>query len=153
MDLETAKKLADEAEAVRSQHEATLRTQEEDLAKREEKLAAMLRGKDEEVDKLVLQRTQELERRHQEALNALAQAHAGKVKELEEQALKLAQEKDTLNSALTAAQGDIMRKSRELSEANASIKDLKKKLGDLEEVLSGALTREGLLTRELETEK
>ena len=51
---ETAKKLADEAEAVRSQHEAALKTQEEDLAEREEKLAATLHGKDEEVDKLVL---------------------------------------------------------------------------------------------------
>ena len=69
---ETTKKLEDEAEAVRSQHKATLKTQEEDLAEREERLAAMLRGKDEELDKLVLQWTQELERRHQEALNALA---------------------------------------------------------------------------------
>lgn len=98
---ETAKRLADEAAAVRSQHEAALKTQEEDLAAREEKLAATLRGKDEEVDKLVPQRTQDLERRPQEALNALAQAHAGKVKELEDQTLKLSQEKDTLNGALT----------------------------------------------------
>ena len=39
---------------------------------REEKLAATLRGKDEEVEKLVVQRTQELEQRHKEALNAQA---------------------------------------------------------------------------------
>ena len=58
---ETAKRLADEAAAVRSQHEAALRTQEEDLAMREEKLSAILRGKDEELDKLVLQRTRQLE--------------------------------------------------------------------------------------------
>ena len=95
--------MADEAEAARTQREATLKTQEEDLAAREEKLTATLRGKDEEVDKLVLQRTQELEQRHHEALNALAQAHADKVKELEEQALKLAQEKHMLNGALTVA--------------------------------------------------
>ena len=71
----------------------------------------MLRGKDAEVEKLVLQRTSELEQWHEEALNAQAQVHAGKVEELEaerdglkEQALKLSQEKETLNSALTEAQ-------------------------------------------------
>ena len=64
--------MADEVEAARIQHEAALKTQEEDLAAREEKLAATLRGKDEEVDKLVLKWTQELERRHDEALDALA---------------------------------------------------------------------------------
>ena len=75
------------------------------------------------------------------------------MKELEEQALKLAQEKHTLNGALTVAQGEIINKSGELSDANASIEDLRLKLGKLEETLSGALTWEGLLTRELETEK
>ena len=43
----------------------------------------MLRGKDAEVERLVLQRTSELEQRHEEALNAQAQVHAGKVEELE----------------------------------------------------------------------
>ena len=56
---------------------------EEDLAAREEALAAKLHGKDEEIEKLVVQRTQELEQRHKEALNAQAQVQAGKVKELE----------------------------------------------------------------------
>ena len=150
---ETAKKLADEAEAAQTQHEAALKTQEEDLATREEKLATMLHGKDEEVGKRVLQRTQELEQRHHEALNALAQAHADKVKELEEQALKLAQEKHTLNGALTVAQGKAISKAGELSEAKNSTSDLKLKLGEVEETLSGALTRQGLLNKELETEK
>ena len=58
-----------------------MNSQEEDLAACEEKLAATLRGKDEEVEKLVVQRTQELEQRHKEALNAQALVHAGKVKE------------------------------------------------------------------------
>ena len=58
---ETAKNLAAATEAARTQHEAALNSQEEDLAAREEKLAATLRGKDEEVEKLVLQRTRELE--------------------------------------------------------------------------------------------
>ena len=33
------------------------------------------------------------------------------------------------------------------------MKDLKLKLGELEEMLSGAMTREGILAKELETEK
>ena len=94
-----------------------------------------------------MQRTSELEQRHKEALNAQGQVHAGKVEELEterdglkEQALKLSQEKDTLNSALTEAHGAIVSKARELSEANNSIKDLKLKLEGLEKVLSEAKT-------------
>ena len=59
---ETARNLAAAAEAARTQHEAALNSQEEDLAAREAKLAAMLRGKDAEVEKLVLQRTSELEK-------------------------------------------------------------------------------------------
>ena len=107
---ETAKNLAAAAEAARTQHQAALDSQEEDLATLEEKLAAMLRSKDEEVEKLVMQRTQELEQRHREALNAQAQVHADKKKEVEvergglkNQVLTLSKEKDTLNSALTEA--------------------------------------------------
>ena len=67
---ETAGNLVAAAEAARTQNQAALNSQEEDHAAREEKLAAMLRGKDAEVEKLVLQRTSELEQRHEEALNA-----------------------------------------------------------------------------------
>ena len=51
---ETAKNLAAAAEAARTQHEAALNSQEEDLAKREADLDAKLRTKDDEVEKLVL---------------------------------------------------------------------------------------------------
>ena len=102
-----------------------------------EKLAATLRGKDEEVGKLILQQTQELEQRHQEAHNAQAQVYAGRVKELEGQALKLAQERDMLNGALMEARGEVVSKAGELSEANISIRDLKRKLGDLEKMRPG----------------
>ena len=61
-DIEKAQELAKEQaakdEAARHQHQAELNSQEEDLAAREEKLAATLHGKDEEVEKLVVQRTQ-----------------------------------------------------------------------------------------------
>ena len=67
---EAAKNLAAAGEAARTQREAALNSQEEDPATRKENLAAMLRGKDAEVEKLVLQRISELEYRHKEALNA-----------------------------------------------------------------------------------
>ena len=112
------------------------------------------------MEKLVLQQPSELEQRHKEALDAQAQVHADKVKELEaerdglkEQALKLSQEKDTLNSALTEAQGAAVSRAGELSEANNSIKDLRLKLEGLEKMLLEARAREGTLTKNLETEK
>ena len=80
---EAAKQQAAQDEAARHQHQAALNSQEEDLAAREEKLAATLRGNDEEVEKLVVQQTQELEQRRRDALNAQALVHAGKEKELE----------------------------------------------------------------------
>ena len=62
--------MAAAAEAVRNQHQAALDSQEEDLTVREAKLAAALRGKDEELEALVTRRTRELEQRHKEALDA-----------------------------------------------------------------------------------
>ena len=50
---ETAKNLAAAAEADRAQHQSALNSQEENLAAHEEKLAATLHGKDEEVERLV----------------------------------------------------------------------------------------------------
>ena len=72
---------------------------------------------------------------------------------LKEQALKLSQEKDTLNGALTEAQGVAISGAGELSKANKSIKDLTLKLEGLEGMLAEAKTREGILAKELETEK
>ena len=80
---EQAGNLAAAAEAVWNQHQAALDSQEEDLTAREAKLAAALRGKDEELEALVARRTRKLEQRHKEALDAQALAHAGKVRELE----------------------------------------------------------------------
>ena len=47
----------------------------------------------------------------------------------------------------------VLTRDGELSEANNSIKDLRLKLEGLEKVLSEAKAREGILTKELETEK
>ena len=54
---EAAKEQAAKDEAARHQHQAQLNSQEEDLAAREEALATTLHDKDEEVKKLVVQRT------------------------------------------------------------------------------------------------
>ena len=45
-------------------------------------LAAKLRSKDEEIEKLVTQQTQELEQKHKDALDTLVLDHAGKLKEV-----------------------------------------------------------------------
>ena len=86
-DVEKAQEVAGEQaakdEAAQQRHQAELNSQEEDLAAREEKLDTTLHDKDEEVKELVVQRTQELEQRHEEALNAQVQVHVGKVNELE----------------------------------------------------------------------
>ena len=55
------------AEAARSQRQAELDSQEEDLVAREAMLAATLHGKDEEVEKLAAVWTCELEHKHKEA--------------------------------------------------------------------------------------
>ena len=59
---------------------------------------------------------------------------------MEKLVVEQTQEQDTLNSALTEAQGAVVSKAGELSEANNSIKDLKLKLEGLEKVLSEAKT-------------
>ena len=76
-------KAQEEAGAQAAKDDAQLRelrvlldAQEDDLAAREEALAAKLRGKDEEIEKLVVQRTQELEQKHKDALDALVLDHA-----------------------------------------------------------------------------
>nr|XP_020149807.1 cingulin-like [Aegilops tauschii subsp. strangulata] len=125
-------------------------------AEKDEALAATLRGKDEEIGKIFVQRTQELEQRHKEALDAQALVHADKVKELEleREELKkkvsaLTEERDTANHTLADVQVAISDKAKLLSEAN----DLKLKLEGLEGKLSEAGAREETLNKALEDEK
>ena len=70
--------------------------------------------------------------------------------ELKEQALKLSNEKSTLNSALVEAQGAVISRAGELSETKNSARDLQLKL---EKMLSESRAREETLTRSLEEEK
>lgn len=77
---EAAKK-AEETNGELVQHKIHLDAHEEELAAREEKLAATLRAKDEEIQALLAKHTEELERKQGEALQAQALEHAEKLKE------------------------------------------------------------------------
>jgi DNA repair exonuclease SbcCD ATPase subunit len=153
----------------------------EDLAAREAALAAKLRSKDEELEKLVAQRTQELEQKHKEALEAHITDHAsklkeavdaaeaaeaaknklaGKVEELEADLEKHGKEISTLKAdrektlhSLAEMHTTISGKIKELSAANGSIADLKLKLTMLEETLEISRPRERTLTTDLQNEK
>nr|XP_020201078.1 tropomyosin A-like [Aegilops tauschii subsp. strangulata] len=99
---EAAKKQADKDEADRRQQQALLDTQEEDLVAHEQALAATLHGKDEEVEKLELEREQ-----------------------LKEEVSKLTEDRDTANRTSADLQVTISDKTKLLSEANNSISNLK----------------------------
>ena len=123
-------------------------------------LAATLRGKDEEVGKIVTQWTQELEQKHKDTLDALALDHAGKVEKLElelgqlkTEILALMEERDTDNRTLADSQVAIFDKAKLLSEANDSINDLKLKLDGLEGTLSEVRAHEETLNKDLESER
>nr|XP_020186146.1 coiled-coil domain-containing protein 157-like [Aegilops tauschii subsp. strangulata] len=157
---EVAKDQAAKDEAARQQQQALLNSQEEDLVAREQPLAATLCGKDEEIGKIVAQRTQELEQRHKDTLDALSLDHAGKVEKLElereelkKKILELTEERDTANRAPADSQVTIFDKAKLLSEANDSINDLKVKLDSLEGKLSEAGAREETLNKALEDNK
>nr|XP_020160703.1 uncharacterized protein LOC109746002 [Aegilops tauschii subsp. strangulata] len=156
---ETAKEQAAKEEAARLQQQALLNTQEEDLVAREQALAATLCGKDEEIGKIVVQWTQELEQKHKYALDALALDHASKVEKLElelgqlkKEILTLTEERDTGNCTLADSQAAISDKAKLLFEANDSINNLKLKLDGLEGMLSEVTAREETLNKALETE-
>nr|XP_040243972.1 leucine zipper putative tumor suppressor 2-like [Aegilops tauschii subsp. strangulata] len=123
-------------------------------------LAATLRGKDEEIGKIIAHRTQELEQKHKDALDALARDQASKVEklELEREGLKkevseLTEERGTPNYTLADLQVAISDNTKLLSEANGSIDDLKLKLDTLEGTLSEVMAREETLNKALEDER
>ena len=74
-----AKAKAAKDESDQTQCRISLDVQEEDLVAREAALAATLRAKDEEIERLIAQQTQDLLQKHQEALDALALDHTGKL--------------------------------------------------------------------------
>src|SRR3990170_8181624 len=148
---------------------------------REKALAAKLRGKDEEIEKLVTRRTQELEQKHKEALEALTVDHAGKLKEtinaataaeatkneLSDKVKKLEADLEERNKELLTLKGDrektlhslaemqvaVSDKTEQLSSANDAIADLRLKLTTLEKSLEDGRTREKALSKDLQDER
>lgn len=164
-----------------TQRKVDLDSHEEDLAAREAALAEMLRRKDEEVSKLVTERTQEQEQKRKEeaealvkdfsdnlkqATDAAAAAEAAR-KELEIKVAKLEADLEANGKELSALklerekalyslsemQVTIAEKGKQLSAANDSIKDLTLKLTTLTETLEGARKRELALEKEVQDEK
>jgi chromosome segregation ATPase len=158
-----------------------LDTRERDLTTREEGLAAKLRGKDEEIQTLLAQRTQELERSHKEVVKVQALAHADKlleavkateaaeaakveletnVKKLEEdlvgnnkKILDLQESAQKTTFTLAELQTSLSSKTKELTDAANINANIKLKLTTLEENLEGAQAREKILLKDLEKEK
>ena len=156
------------------QRKVELDSREDDLADREQKLADKLQAKDVEIQALIAKRTQELEDIHQEAIQAQAMEHAGKlketveaaeaakanldaqVKELEE---KLAASNNEIHvlkeSAQKAAyslgelQSSLSSKNKELQAAGDVNADLKLKLSTLEGTLEVAREKERDLVEKL----
>lgn len=112
---EEASKQAAEEEARLRQLRVGLDAQEEDLVTREKALADKLRLKDEEVERLVAQRTQELERKHQEALSAQAADHAGKLRAATDAVSAAEAAKDNLAGKVARLEADIEGFGREIS--------------------------------------
>ena len=164
-----------------TQRKVDLDSHEEDLAAREAALVATLHRKDEEVSKLVAERTQEQEQKHKEEAEALVKNFSDNLKQAtdaaaaaetarkeleikvarleanleangkELSALKLDREKALYS--LSEMQVTIAEKGKQLSAANDSIKDLTLKLTTLTETLEGARKRELALEKEIQDER
>ena len=148
---EEAAQQATAVEALLTERRIGLDAHEEDLVAHEEALAAKLRSKDKELEGLVARWVQELEQQHIEALRAITEDHAGKLKEaidtvgaaeaakslLEEKAKQLEAtledhgkkvsaleaERDKALHSLMEAQVAAFEKARQLSSAKDSIAD------------------------------
>ena len=94
-------------------------------------LAAKLHAKDEEVEKLVAEQTQELKQEHKKALDALALDHAGKLKEVIDRAAATKATRIELAGKVEKLEADLARLTQEIS----MLKDDKEKaLYDLAEM-------------------
>lgn len=99
------------ADSELTQRKVNLDAHEEELAE-EEKLAAILRIKDEEIQALLAKRTEELEQKHEEAHQGQAVEHAGKIKEALDAARIAGIAKANLESPSEAARGGVCRQGQ-----------------------------------------
>nr|XP_020168549.2 leucine zipper transcription factor-like protein 1 [Aegilops tauschii subsp. strangulata] len=178
---EVAKAKAAKDESNQTQRRILLDAQEEDLVTREAALAAKIRAKNEEVERLVVKWAQDLMQEHKEAVDALTLDHADKLKEaidsaeaaeaakveldgkvekleleleeLRKETLKLKKDRDMTAHTLAELQVTISDKKKLLSKANDSIADLRLKLETHEKMLSESRARELTLAKELADER
>ena len=176
-----AKAKAAKDEIDQMQRRLLLDAQEEDLVAHEVALAAKLCAKDEEVERLIVQWTQDLMQEHKEAVDALTLDHADKLKEaidsaeaaeaakvelsvkvekleleleeLRKETSKLKKDRDMTAHTLAELQVTISDKKKLLSKANDSIADLRLKQETHEKMLSESRARKLTLAKELADER
>lgn len=153
-----------------AEREALLNAKEKDISAREGTLEATLRGKDEELEALVQQRTKDLEDKHKAALDTLSLDSAAQLKkvveelaatsaaksDLDQQVAKLVEdlagsakeivalkeEAQKAETLLKEMQSQLSYRSRDLDTANGTIADVKARLGTLESRIESAGARE-----------
>jgi hypothetical protein len=109
-----------------------LNARERDLATQEEALATKLRDKDEEIGKLLEQRTQELEKNHKESIETQAQESAAKLKEATDNASAAATAKANLESQVNKLKADLAANSRKIESLKGEAQKADHTLGELQ---------------------
>jgi DNA repair exonuclease SbcCD ATPase subunit len=127
---EVAQKLSAQ-EGQLAQRKVDLDGHEEDLTGREAALAETLRQKDEEVSRLVAERTQGQEQKHKEEVEALGRDYVGKLKQATDAAAAAETARKELEAKVTKLEADLEANGKELS----TLKSEKEKvLHDLSEM-------------------
>jgi chromosome segregation ATPase len=130
--LASAKEKATALDGKLAEREARLNAREKDLAKREEALAAKLHGKDEEIEKLLVQRTHELEKNHKETIDTQARKSAAKLKEATNKAATAASAKVELESQVSKLQETLAGNSKEIEGLKDAAQKAAHTLGELQ---------------------
>lgn len=136
-----SKKLAVAAERAKAhddrlaERETQLNAREESLAGRETALAATLQDKDEKISKLVVARTQDLEKKHRVLIETQARDYAAQLKEATDKATAATSAKAELDSQVEKLKEALDGSSREVGtlkeaalQAGRSIEELQQKV-------------------------
>jgi hypothetical protein len=96
------------------EREAQLIAKEKDLAAREEALAAKLKAKDDEIQVLLVQQMQDLEKAHKELIETQARDYAGKLKEATDSVAAAAIAKADSESKVNKLEEDLASSHKEI---------------------------------------
>lgn len=118
------------------EHKVGLDAHEEELVAREEVLAAKLHDKDDEVQTLLADWTQELEWKHKEAIEAQATDHADKIKEAIYAAEAAEAAKNELDGKVKKLEADIIANNEEILKFKVDIQKTTHTLVELQVSLS-----------------